>query len=121
MRQVPKIQNTNLLAFTSQLLGKARIINLPRNTDYGFQDTLNVLLHAATSTTNSVESASIDLRMKTQNKNMPSGDTIHDYINSNTINYVLSSFRQANNEIIQLADISGTYHDAAIDFHDVPL
>jgi len=120
MRQVPKIQNTNLLAFTSQLLGKARIINLPGNTEYGFQDTLNVLLHAATSTTNSVESASIDLRMKTQNKNVPSGDTIHDYINSNTINYVLSSFRQANNEIIQLADLSGTYHDAAIDFHDVP-
>ncbi len=120
MRQVPKIQNTNLLAFTSQLLGKTRIINLPENTDYCFQDTLNVLLHAATSTTNSVESASNDLRMKTPNKNVPSGDSIHDYINSNPIDYIMSSFRQINTEIIQLANIKGTYHDAAIDFHDIP-
>ena len=120
MRHVPEIQTTSFLAFTSQLFGKARIINLPETTDYIFQDALNVLLHAATSTTNSVESASIDLRNKTPNKNVPSGDSIHNYINSNSIEYIMSSFRQINTEIIQLANLKGTYHDAAIDFHDIP-
>jgi|GEM_PF-525149 len=120
MRQVPKIQNTNLLAFTSQLLGKTRIINLPENTDYCFQDALNVLLHAATSITNSIESASNDLRLKTPNKNVPSADSIHDYINFNSINHILSAFRHNNSEIIQLTNLKGSSHDSAIDFHDIP-
>jgi hypothetical protein len=120
MRHIPKIENTNLLAFTSELLGKTRLINIPENTDYSFQDTLNVLLHAATSTTNSVESASIDLRTKTPYKNVPSGDSVHGYIKVNSIDYIMSSFRQINAKIIQLAGIRGTSHDAAIDFHDNP-
>jgi hypothetical protein len=119
MRHLPEIQTTNFLAFTSELLSKTRIINLPENADYAFQDTLNVLLHAATSTTNSIESASIDLRARTPNKNVPSGDSIHGYINSNSIDYILSSFRQINKEIIQLANLNGTHQDAAIDFHDI--
>jgi hypothetical protein len=120
MRLTPKIENTNLLAFTSKLIGKTRLINIPENTKYGFQDALNVLLHAATSTTNSVESASNDLRMKTPNKNVPSGDSIHGYINTNSIDYIMSSFRQINTEITKLMNIKGTSHDAAIDFHDNP-
>lgn len=120
MRLVPEIQKTNLLALTSELFGKSKIINLPEKTEYSFQDTLNVLLHAATSTTNSIESASNDLRMKTPNKNVPSADSIHGYINSNSIDYLMSSFRKINTEIIQHANIKGTYQDAAIDFHDIP-
>jgi len=120
MRLVPEIQTANILALTSELFSKTRIINLPENVVYSFQDTLNVLLHAATSTTNSLESASIDLRIKTPIKNVPSADSIHNYINSNSIDYILSSFRRINNEIIQLAGLKGTHQDAAIDFHDVP-
>lgn len=120
MRHLPEIHSTNFLAFTSELLSKTRIINLPENSEYGFQETLNVLLHAATSTTNSIESASIDLRAKTPNKNVPSGDSIHGYINSNSLDHIMSSFRQINKEIIQLANLKGTHHDAAIDFHDIP-
>jgi hypothetical protein len=120
MRHIPEIKNTNLLAFTSQLLGKTRVINIPESAEYSFQDTLNVLLHAATSTTNSVESASNDLRMKTPYKNVPSGDSIHGYINTNSIDYIMSSFRLINREIIQIAKLKGTCHDAAIDFHDIP-
>ena len=120
MRLVPEIQITNLLALTSELFGKSKIINLPENAEYSFQDTLNVLLRAATSTTNSIESASNDLRIKTPNKNVPSADSIHDYINSNSIDYLMSSFRQINTEIIQHANLKGTYQDAAIDFHDIP-
>ena len=120
MRLVPEIQITNLLALTSELFGKSKIINLPEKAEYNFQDTLNVLLRAATSNTNSIESASNDLRIKTPNKNVPSADSIHDYINSNSIDYMMSSFRQINTEIIQHANIKGTYQDAAIDFHDIP-
>ncbi len=120
MRLVPEIQTANILALTSELFSKTRIINLPEDTTYSFQDTLNVILHAATSTTNSIESASTDLRIKTPNKNVPSADSIHNYINSNSIDYMMSSFRQINTEIIQLANLKGTYHDAAIDFHDIP-
>jgi len=120
MRLVPEIQTTNLLALTSELFSKSKIINLPETAEYSFQDTLNVLLCAATSTTNSIESASIDLRIKTPYKNVPSADSIHGYINSNSIDYVMSSFRKINNEIIQHANIKGTYQDAAIDFHDIP-
>jgi len=120
MRLVPEIQITNLLALTSELFGKSKIINLPEKAEYNFQDTLNVLLRAATSNTNSIESASNDLRIKTPNKNVPSADSIHDYINSNSIDYIMSSFRQINTEIIQHVNLKGTYQDAAIDFHDIP-
>ena len=120
MRLIPEIQTTNLLALTSELFCKSRIINLPENAEYSFQDTLNVLLRAATSSTNSIESASNDLRIKTPNKNVPSADSIHGYINSNSIDYIMSSFRKINNEIIRNANLKGTYQDAAIDFHDIP-
>ena len=85
MRLIPEIQTTNLLALTSELFCKSKIINLPENAEYSFQDTLNVLLRAATSSTNSIESASNDLRIKTPNKNVPSADSIHGYINSNSL------------------------------------
>ena len=120
MRLVPEIQTTNLLALTSELFGKSKIINLPEKAEFSFQDTLNVLLHAATSTSNSIESASNDLRMKTPYKNVPSADCIHGYINSNTIDYMMSSFRKINTEIIKHTNLEGTYQDAAIDFHDIP-
>ncbi len=120
MRLIPEIQTTNLLALTSELFCKSKIINLPENAEYSFQDTLNVLLRAATSTTNSIESASNDLRIKTPNKNVPSADSIHSYINSNSVDYIISSFRKINDEIIRNVNLRGTYQDAAIDFHDIP-
>lgn len=120
MRHIPKIQPNNFLAFTSELLGKSRIIKFPEDAEYNFQDTLNVLLHAATSPTNSIESASEYLRAKTPNSNVPSGDSVHGYIKSNTVDYILSSFGKITEEIVQLTNLKGTYQDAAIDFHDEP-
>ncbi len=121
MRHVPGvIQKVSLLALTSELFNKTNIINLPEGAKYSLQDTLNVIFHAATSTTNSIESASIDLQIKNPNKNVQSGDSIHDYINSNSIDHIMSSFRKINNEISQLANLKGTNQDAAIDFHDIP-
>ncbi len=121
MRHVPgEIQTASMLAITSELCNKAKIINLPEGAKYGIQDTLNVILHAATSTTNSVESASIDLGLRNPDKNVQSGDSIHEYINSNSIEYILSSFRKINSEMVGLAHLKGTFHDVAIDFHDIP-
>ena len=121
MRHVPGvIQTASLLALTSELFNKTNIINLPEGAKYSLQDTLNVIFHAATSTTNSIESASIDLQIKNPDKRVQSGDSIHDYINSNNINYILSSFRKINSEIVELSDLKGTFQDAAIDFHDIP-
>ena len=114
-----EIQPINIMAMTSELLGRTSIIKLPEGATYSIQDTLNVILHAATSVTNSLESASIDLRLKNPDKDVPSADSIHDYINSNSIEYIMSSFRQINTEIIELAHYRGTAHDVAIDFHDV--
>jgi hypothetical protein len=114
------IQPLDIMAMTSELLSKTNIIKLPEGTKSSFQDTLNVILHSATSVTNSLESASIDLKLKNPDKNVPSGDSIHDYINSNSIDYIMSAFRNINAEIIQLAHLRGTVHDIAIDFHDIP-
>lgn len=114
------IQTVSILGMTRELFSKIPIIKLPKGAEYSLQDTLDVILHAATSTSNSPESASIDLRQRNIDKNVPSADTVHDYINSNSIDYILSSFRQINTEIIELANLKGTSHDVAIDFHDIP-
>lgn len=121
MRHVPdEIQTANMLAITSELLSKARIIKLPEGVKYSYQDMLNVILHAATSTSNSLESASIDLKLKNPNSKVLSSDRIHEYIHSNTVDYILSSYRSINSELIDLANLKGTFHDVAIDFHDIP-
>jgi len=113
-------QDVDMMVMTSELLSRTSIIKLPEGTKYSFQDTLNVILHAATSVMNSLESASIDLRLKNPDKKIPSADSIHNYINSNSIDYILSAFRHINTEIIELAHLRGTVHDIAIDFHDIP-
>jgi len=51
---------------------------------------------------------------------VPSADSIHSYINSNSVDYIISSFRKINDEIIRNVNLRGTYQDAAIDFHDIP-
>ncbi len=117
MRPIPQ---ANILALTSELFSETNIIKLPEGATYSFQDTLNVILHAATSTTNSIESASADLKIKNPGKNILSADSIHDYINSNRIDYITFSFRQINTEIIEMAQLKGTTQDVAIDFHDIP-
>ena len=108
------------MALTSELFSKTSIIKLPEGTTYSFQDTLNVILHAATSTSNSIESARADLKIKNPDRKVLSADSIHDYINSNSIDYIMSAFRQINTEIIEMRHLKGTIQDVAIDFHDVP-
>ncbi|MDD3873497.1 MAG: ISH3 family transposase, partial [Methanosarcina sp.] len=52
------VETASLLTVSSELLSIDNIITLPAEANYSYQEILNVLLHAATSSTNSLESAS---------------------------------------------------------------
>ena len=93
---------------------------MPSNADYETEKVLNVLLHAATSTSNSLESASNDLKRKNPETKIPSSDTIFNYVNCNNIKDILSSFRTINPEIFKMMELKGKVHYVAIDFHHVP-
>jgi hypothetical protein len=108
---------TSLLAIALEILSnssKSSIIKLPKSATFSLQDILNVILHAATSTTNSSESASNDLKLNNPNKKIPSSDTINNYIKSNSIEYILSAFRKINSNIIDMLNLHGTTHDVAV-------
>jgi hypothetical protein len=114
---------TSLLAIALEKLSnssKSSIIKLPKSATYSLQNTLSVIFHATTSATNSPESASNDLKLKNPNKKIPSSDTINNYIKSNSIEYILSSFRKINSNIIDMLNLHGTTHEVAIDFHNIP-
>jgi hypothetical protein len=111
---------TSLLAVSSELIRKYNIITLPESANYECQDTLNVLLHAVTSSTGSLESASNDLQRKNQDLRIPSADTIFNYIKDNKIEDILSSFRKMNLEIFKMMKLENNIHDIAIDCHDIP-
>ena len=112
--------NVSLLITAFEMLSKYNIIKLPSNADYETEKVLNVLLHAATSTSNSLESASNDLKRKNPETKIPSSDTIFNYVNCNNIKDILSSFRTINPEIFKMMELKGKVHDVAIDFHHVP-
>lgn len=115
-----KIKSASILTLAIELLSETSIIKLPKGAKYSLQDTLTVLLHAATSTSNSSESASNDLRLNSHDQNIPSSDTINTYIKSNNTEHILSSFRKINQSIVNTLNLQGTTHDVAIDFHDIP-
>jgi len=112
--------SVSFLTTAFEMFSKHSIIKLPSNADYEFEKVLNVLLHAATSTSDSLESASNDLKRKYPEAKIPSADTIFNYINCNGIEDILSSFRTINLEIFKMMGLEGKVHDIAIDFHHVP-
>jgi hypothetical protein len=115
------INTASLLAVSSELFSKSNIITLPESANYERQDILNVLLHASTSSTNSLESASNDLKRKNPDLRIPSADTIFNYIKDNKIEDILSSFRNMNLEIFKMMKLENKIHDIAIDCHDIPI
>jgi len=114
------IGTASLLAVSSELFNNHSIITLPESANYNCQDTLNLLLYAATSSANSLESASNDLKTKNPNIKIPSADTLFNYIKENNIEDILSAFRKMNHEILKTIKIEKGVHDLAIDFHDIP-
>jgi hypothetical protein len=99
------IDTASLLAASSELLSIVNIITLPDEANYSYQEFLNVLLHAATSSTDSLESASNDLRLKVPEIRIPSADTIFNYIKPNSVENILSSFRKINGEIFRMMNL----------------
>lgn len=116
---VSGIDTASLLAMSSELLSIVNIITLPAEANYSYQEFVNVLLHAATSSTNSLESASNDLKSKIPDVRIPSADTIFNYIKSNSIEYILSSFRKINNGIFRMRGLKNNVYDIAVDCHDI--
>lgn len=114
------IRHSQLLAASSELFSVVNIITLPDEANYSFQEFLNILLHAVTSSTNSLESASNDLKSKIPNIKIPSPYTIFNYIKNNSIVNILSSFRKINDEIFRMMDLKTNSNDIAVDFHDIP-
>jgi len=112
--------SVSFLTTAFEMFSKHNIIKLPSNADYEFEKVLNVLLHAATSTSDSLESASNDLKRKYPEAKIPSADTIFNYINYNKIEEILSSFRTINLETFKMMELDGKVHDIAIDFHHMP-
>jgi len=112
--------SVSFLTSAFEMLSKHNIIKLPSNADYEFEKVLNVLLHAATSTSDSLESASNDLKRKYPEAKIPSADTIFNYINCNKIEEILASFRTINLETFRMMELESKVHDIAIDFHHMP-
>jgi hypothetical protein len=117
---MPYMSTASLLAVSGELFNNHSIITLPESANYNGQDTLNLLLYAATSSTNSLESASNDLKTKNPDIKIPSADTLFNYIKENNIEDILSAFRKMNHEILKTMKIEKGVHDLAIDFHDIP-
>lgn len=114
-------ENTaSLLAVSSELFSKNDIITLPSNVKFDYQDVVTVMLHAATSSTNSLESASNDLIFKNSTQKIPSADTIFEYIKYNNVEDILHKFRNMSFEILKMMKLENTVQDIAIDFHDIP-
>ena len=117
---IKSLATVSLMSVASELFSNHNIINLPKGVKYTYQDIFTVLLHAATSVNNSLESASNDLKLKSSSSKIPSADTVFNYIKCNSIEYILSSFRAMNSNLFKTMNIEGKVHDIAIDFHNIP-
>ncbi len=87
-----KIKSASILTLAIEPFSETSIIKLPKSAKYSLQDTLTVLLHAATSISNSSKSASNDLKLNNSGKNIPSSDTINAYIKSNDIEHIICKY-----------------------------
>ncbi|PXF54370.1 MAG: ISH3 family transposase, partial [Candidatus Methanogaster sp.] len=93
---------------------------MPEGAEYSAEDATNVLLHAATSSSNSIESAVQDLQAMHPISRIPCADTVHTYVKENDIDEMMSFYRKMNSEFIDMVNISDSPQDIAIDFHNVP-
>ena len=57
--------------------GKGGFIRVPGGAEYNAEDVINVVLHAATSSSNSIESAVQDLQAMHPISRIPCADTVH--------------------------------------------
>jgi hypothetical protein len=106
-------------AMLSEILIDKGLIKIPEGAKYTMQDLINVLLCASSSCANSIELAVSDIKQREPEAIIPSADTIHNYIKTNSIARILSSFREINREFLSTVEIPDEPQDAAVDFHDI--
>jgi len=103
----------------NKLCGEENFIRVPEGAEYSAEDATNVVLHAATSSSNSIEAAVQDLREMHPISRIPCADTVHTYMKWNDIDEMMLFFRKMNSEFIDMVNISDSPQDIAIDFHNV--
>jgi len=101
------------------LCSNGGIIRIPEGAGYTLEETIPVIVYAATSTANSLEAAVAELKRKMPDAAIPSADTIFNYIYENEIEEILSFFREVNSEILAVIGIPDEPVDVAVDFHDI--
>ncbi|PXF57678.1 MAG: hypothetical protein C4B59_14745 [Candidatus Methanogaster sp.] len=107
-------------ALLNKLCGEGGFIRVPEGAEYSAEDATNLLLHAATSSSNSIESAVQDLQAMHPISRIPCADTVHTYVKENNIDEMMSFYRKMSSEFIDMVNISDSPQDIAIDFHNVP-
>ena len=105
--------------FSELLCSNGGIIRIPEGAGYTLEETIPVIVYAATSTANSLEAAVAELKRKMPDAAIPSADTIFNYIYENEIEEILSFFREVNSEILAVIGIPDEPVDVAVDFHDI--
>ena len=71
--------NANFLMFSELLCSNGGIIRAPEGAGY-LEETISVIIYAATSTANSSEAAVAELKCKMPDAAIPSADTIYNYV-----------------------------------------
>jgi hypothetical protein len=112
--------NMDLFLMLSELLcNNDGIIKIPENADYTLEETIAVIAYAATSTSNSIDAAASELRQKMPYAEIPSHDTVFNYIYGNDIERILAFFRKFNSSLLSLIGLPTVPVDVAVDFHNV--
>jgi len=104
----------------NKLCGEGNFIQVPEGAEYSAEDVTNVVLHAVTSSSDSIEAAVQDLQEMHPISRIPCADTVHTYIKGNNIDEMMLFFRKMNSKFIDTVNISDSPQDIAIDFHNVP-
>ena len=114
------IDQTDIYAYLKTLCVDSGFFRVPKNAMYKPSDLANVLIHASTSTANSIESAAQDLMDCFPDSKIPSADTVHSYLQDAHKDELLNSFANMNTYFIDNSLIRDTKQTLAIDFHNIP-
>ena len=114
------IDQADIYTYLKTLCINSGFFRVPKNAMYKPNDLANVLIHASTSTANSIESAVQDLEVCFSDKKILSADTAHIYLQDYHKDELLKSFAKINSFLSDFSLIRNTAQILAIDFHNNP-
>jgi hypothetical protein len=114
------IDQTDIYTYLKNLGIDSGFFRIPQNARYKPNDLADVLIHASTSPTNSIESAVQDLMHSYPDSKIPNADTIHNYLKNYKKDELLNSFNKMNMLLNECSFIRHTAQTLAIDFHNNP-